>query len=148
MPRKPNKIEVQRFSDYVREQMEFRGAVLKSSHTFHGERTPRTTYTWTVDTVGGPADISIFGSGFEFFVRFHDLERAKACYRFNLQGSTSGKCNHSFSDRVFRDVKIHLNHVFEQLFRAPKGHNDSAAANTKLGNTNAVSGSAVSKAGG
>lgn len=148
MPRKPNKVEVQKFSDYVREFLEAKGAVLKRSHTFTGERTPRVSYTWTVDTVGGPADISVFGSGFELFVMFNDLERAKACFRFNLQASYTGKWNHSFTARSLREVQPRLDHVFDLLFTPSKGSHEPASTHTKLGNPDAVSLPSVRKAGG
>lgn len=148
MPRKPNKVEVQKFSDYVREFLEAKGAVLKRSHTFTGERIPRTSYTWTVDTVGGPADISVFGSGFELFVCFHDLERAKACFRFNLQASYTGKWNHYFNARSLREVRLELDLALDILFTPSKGSHEPASTHTKLGNPDAVSLSSVRKAGG
>lgn len=148
MPRKPNKVEVQKFSDYVREFLEAKGAVLKRSHTFTGERIPRVSYTWTVDTVGGPADISVFGSGFELFVCFQDLDWAKGCRRFNLQGSTSGKWNTSFTARSLREVQPYLDRVFDLLFLQSQRTHEPASTHTKLGNTDAVSLSSVREAGG
>lgn len=148
MPRKPNKVEVQKFSDFVKEFLEAKGAVLKRSHTFTGERIPRVSYTWTVDTVGGPADISVFGSGFEMFTMFNDLERAKGCHRFNLQGSTSGKWNTSFTARSLREVQPYLDHVFDLLFTPSKGPHEPATKNSQLGNPDAVSLSSVREAGG
>jgi hypothetical protein len=148
MPRKPNKVEVQKFSDYVREFLEAKGAVLKRSHTFTGERIPRVSYTWTVDTVGGPADISIFGSGFELFVCFRNLLRAQDCHRFNLSRSFTGKWNHSFTARSLREVQPELYEVFNLLFAPSKGSHEPASTHTKLGNPDAVGLSSVRKAGG
>lgn len=148
MPRKQNRVEVQRFSDYVNKFLEDKGAVLKRSHTFTTERLPRTSYTWTVDTVGGPADISVLGSGFELFILFHDLERAKACFRFNLQASYTGKWNHTFAARSLREVQTPLHHVFDLLFTPSKGTHEQATKNTQLGDTDAVSVPSVREAGG
>lgn len=148
MPRKVNRSQVVKFDEYVIEKMNSLNADLRYSHTFTTGAHPRTNYTWTVDTVGGLADISIFGSGFELFVLFRDLERAKSCFRFNLQASYTGKWNHSFADRMFRDVKVHLDQVFELLFTPSKGYHEPASKNPQLGNPDAVSLSSVRKAGG
>ena len=93
MARRINKRKLAKFNRVAEREILRIGGVLKDSFTFD---TGRTSKTWTVDTKAGKARVSLFGDGFEIYIKFEDVERAKANPYFSNCNPYSGKWNHYF----------------------------------------------------